>query len=212
MKTLLLAALASLCFSASAYAQSCYQSFQIDPSKVVPALPDTFDTGVYGGMQCAELENYRAAIYVDNLLRISDSELADLSKWQAARQLYLTKLGEAEKRLEEAQSSEEIQTAVTVALHYTGYGLTLAGCNPSAVAGIPALVCVGGFVVTQAGTVWSFATMGSDRKHAQAALNDMRALLESHNTLSSAELNEAVSDYQTEFENTCSIVKAYCLE
>lgn len=212
MKLINLWVLALMSVSAVAHAQNCNQSFDIDPIKQVPGLPDAFDTGIYGGMQCGALEQYRVDIYVDNLLDISDAELADLSKWQAARQLYLTKVSHAERRLEEAQSNEETQVAVTVALHYAGYGLTLAGCNPSAVAGLPALACVGGFLVTQAGTAWSLATIGSDKTHAQAALRDVRKMLEAHDTLSSAELNASVATYQTEFENACFIVKKYCLE
>jgi len=178
----------------------------------VPAFPNAFDTGVYGGMQCGALEQYRVDIYVDNLLGISDSDMADLAKWQSARQLYLTKISSAEQRLADAQSSAEIQAAVTVALHYTGYGLTLAGCNPTAATGIPAIACVGGFLVTQAGTLWSFSTIGSDKKHAQAALSDVRNMLEAHDTLSSADLNATVAAFQAEFENACFIVKEYCLQ
>ena len=211
MRFLFIWIMALLSIGASAHAQSCNQSFQIDPSRTVPAFPDALDTGVYGGMQCGALEQYRVDIYVDNLLGIPDSDFADLARWQAARQLYLTKISNAEQRLADAQNSAEIQAAVTVALHYTGYGLTLAGCNPSAVTGIPAIACVGGFLAAQGGTLWSFATMGSDKKHAQAALNDVRDMLEAHDTLSAADLNASIATFHSEFENACFIVKEYCL-
>ena len=173
--------------------------------------PEAFDTGAFGGMQCRALEQYRTDIYVRNLLGISDAQLTDLAKWQAARKTYLSKIQNAEKRLADATTSAEIQAAVTVAFHYAGYGMTLAGCNPSAVTGLPALLCIGGFVFTQAGTVWSFSTMGSDKAQAQAALRDVREMLQQHDTLGAAELNEAVSKYQGEFENACHIVRTYCL-
>ncbi len=198
-------------FVGSAHAQSCNQTFSIDATATVPGIPDAFDTGLFGGMQCGALERYRTDIYVNNLLSISDAELAELAKWQATRATFLTGIANAEARLAAATSSAETQAAVTVAFHYVGYGMTLAGCNPSAVTGWPALSCVGGFVLTQAGTVWSFATMNGSKDQAQAALRDVRNMLEAFDSIGDAERNQAVLNFKEEFEAACYVVRTYCL-
>jgi len=195
-------------FSVNASAQNCNQSFNVDVGRPLPGMQSL---APFNGWSCGQLERYRVSIFVSNQSAVTEREFADLKTWRKARTDLLNRIEAADQQLLDATTSQQIQVAVTLVLHEAGMMLTLLGC-PTAVTGVGAVTCVGGIVITEAGTIWSLASSGSTKTTASAALDNLRAVLRNHDSISIAELDAAQKNYEAIASELCNIVTTYCIK
>ena len=202
--------------SSTIYA-NCFQGFNVDKNRTIPTTVSGINIpGQFAGRNCAELEQERTLIFLNQLSDISLKTFETYQRWSSARDKLVNRINKTRRDLNTARQkgidAQKENALISIALAEIGTGLTLLGC-PAAITGGGAVVCGGGVIFAKLSLIYALKPTGfqAKAKAFEAALEELNIILSEQDNLGKSILGERKQKFNERFEEMCHLIQNYCL-